>query len=71
MHNTHDCCRFEKDGKEKFNVHIAKKGGKKGYPVNHNFTQLTKKIKKLKKALKKSGKKGKKHYYKDSNSNSE
>jgi hypothetical protein len=71
MHNTLDCCRFEKDGKEKSDVHTTKKGGKKGYPVNHNFAQLTKKIKKLKKALKKSGKKGKKHRYKDSDSNSE
>ncbi len=43
----------------------------KNYPVNQNFTQLTKKIEKLEKALKKSGKKGKKHHYKDSNSNSE
>jgi hypothetical protein len=71
MHNTHDCCRFEKDGKEKSDVHAAKKGRKKGCPINHNFAQLNKKIKKLKKALKKSGKKGKKHRYKDSDSNSE
>jgi hypothetical protein len=70
-HNTHDCCRFEKDGKEKSEFRTAKKGGKKGNPVNHNLVQLTKKIKKLEKALKKSGKKGKKCYYKDSNSNSE
>jgi hypothetical protein len=33
MHNTRDCCRFEKDGKEKSNFRIAKKGGKKGNPV--------------------------------------
>ena len=58
MHNTHDCHRFEKDGKKKFNFCTAKKGRKKGNPVNHNFVQLTKKIKKLEKALKKSGKKG-------------
>jgi hypothetical protein len=58
MHNTCDCCRFEKDGKEKSNFRAAKKGGKKGNPVNHNFAQLTKKIDKLEKALKKSGKKG-------------
>ncbi len=57
MHNTRDCCRFEKDGKEKFNFHAAKKGGKKANPVNQNFVQLTEKIKKLKKALKKSDKK--------------
>ncbi len=68
MHNTG---RFEKDGKEKSDFRAAKKGGKKGNPVNHNFTQLTKKIEKLEKALKKSGKKGKKRHYEDSNSDSE
>ncbi len=71
MHNTRECHRFEKDGKEKSDFCAAKKGGKKGNPVNHNFAQLTKKIKKLKKALKKSGKKGKKYRYKDSNSDPE
>ncbi len=71
MHNTRECCRFEKDGKEKSNFCAAKKGGKKGNPINHNFTQLTKKIEKLKKALKKSSKKGEKRHYKDSNSDSE
>ncbi len=71
MHNICDCCRFEKDRKEKSNFHAAKKGGKKGNPVNHNFVQLTKKIEKLEKALKKSGKKGKKRHYKDSNSDFE
>jgi hypothetical protein len=71
MHNTCDCCRFEKDGKEKSDFPIAKKGRKKGNPVNHNFVQLTKKIKKLEKALKKSGKKVKKRHYEDSESNSE
>ncbi len=71
MHNTSECRRFEKDKKEKSDFRAAKKGGKKGNPINHNFVLLTKKIKKLKKALKKSGKKGKKCHYKDSNSNSE
>ncbi len=71
MHNTCDCHRFEKDGKEKSDFRAAKTGGKKGNPVNHNFAQLTKKIKKLNKALRKSGKKGKKCHYRDSNSNSE
>ncbi len=33
--------------KEKSNFRAAKKGGKKGNPVNHNFAQLTKKIKRL------------------------
>ncbi len=49
----------------------AKKGRKKGNPVNHNFTQLTKKIEKLEKALKKSGKKGQKCRHEDSDSDSE
>jgi hypothetical protein len=71
MHNTCDCCRFEKDGKKKSDFRAAKKGGEKGNPVNHNFTKLTKKIEKLEKALKKSGKRGKKHHYEDSDSNSE
>jgi hypothetical protein len=71
MHNTCDCHRFEKDGKEKSDFRAAKKGGKKGNPVNHNFAQLTKKIETLEKALKKSSKNGKKRHYKDSNSNSE
>jgi hypothetical protein len=70
-HNTCDCHRFEKDRKEKFNFRAAKKGGKKGILVNHNFAQLTEKIKKLEKALRKSGKKGKKRHYKDSDSDSE
>jgi hypothetical protein len=69
--NTRERCRFEKDGKEKSNFCTAKKGGKKGNPINHNFAQLTKKIEQLEKALKKSGKKGKKRHYKDSNSDSE
>jgi hypothetical protein len=70
-HNTCECRRFEKDGKEKSDFRTAKKGGKKNYPVKNNFAQLTEKIEKLKKALKKSGKKGKKRHYEDSNSNSE
>ncbi len=70
-HTTCECCKYEKDGTEKYSFRAAKKGGKKNYPVNQNFTQLTKKIKKLEKALKKSGKKGKKRRYEDSNSDSE
>ncbi len=58
MHNTRDCHRFEKDGKEKSSFRATKKGGYKSNPVNQNFAQLTDKIKKLEKALKKSGKKG-------------
>ncbi len=60
VHNTRDCHRFAKDGKEKADFCAAKKGRKKDNPVNQNFAQLTKKIKKLEKAMKKSGKKGKK-----------
>ncbi len=71
MHNTCDCCRFEKDEKEKSDFRIAKKGGKKGNPINRNFAQLTKKIEKLEKALKMSSKKRKKRHYKDSDSDSE
>jgi hypothetical protein len=44
MHNTCDCRRFEKDGKEKSDFRAPKKGGKIGNSVNHNFAQLTKKI---------------------------
>jgi hypothetical protein len=71
MHNTRDCCKFEKDRKEKFSFRAIKKGGYKSNPVNQNFAQLTGKIKKLEKALKKSDKKGQKHHYKDSDSDSE
>jgi hypothetical protein len=71
MNNTRDCRRFEKDGKEKSDFRATKKVGKKGNPVNHNFTQLTKKIQKLEKVLKKSGKKGKKRCYENSDSDSE
>jgi hypothetical protein len=70
-HNTCDCCRFEKDGKEKSSFRAAKKGRYKSNPVNQNFAQLTNKIKKLEKALKKSGKKWQKRPYEDSNSDSE
>jgi hypothetical protein len=59
-HNTCDCCRFEKDGKEKSSFCATKKGGYKSNRVNQNFAQLTDRIKKLGKALKKSGKKGQK-----------
>jgi hypothetical protein len=70
-HNTRDCCRFEKDGKEKSDFRAVKKCGRKCNPVNHNFAQLTKTIKKLEKALKKSGEKGCKRHYEDSDSNSQ
>ncbi len=51
MYNTHNCCRFEKDRKEKSSFCAAKKGGYNYNPINQNFTQLTKKIEKLEKAL--------------------
>ncbi len=60
MHNTDECRRFEKDGKEKSSFHAAKKGGYNWNPVNQNFAQQTDKIEKHEKALKKSSKKGKK-----------
>jgi hypothetical protein len=69
-HSTSEYCKYKKDGTEKSSFRATKKGGKKKYPANQNFIQLTKKIDKLEKALKKSGKKGEKHHYKDSNSNS-
>ncbi len=71
MHNTRDCSRYEKDGKEKFNFHAAKKGSKNNNPVKQNFVQLSKNLDKLKKALKKLSMKVKKCCYEDSNSNSE
>jgi hypothetical protein len=70
-HNTSECRKFEKDGKEKSSFCATKKGGYNWNPINQNFAQLTDKIEKLEKVLKKSGKKGKKHRYEDSNSNSE
>ncbi len=69
-HNTKDCCRYEKDEKEKSNFHAAKKGGKKTNPKKQNVVQLSKKLDKLEKALKKLSKKPKKGHYKDSNSDS-
>ncbi len=70
MHNTHDCPRFEKNGKEKSSFRATKRGGYKSNPINQNFAQLTNKIKKLEKALKKSGKKEQKRRYEGSDSNS-
>ncbi len=70
-HNTGECHKYEKDGTEKSSFRAAKKGGKRSYPANQNFAQLTEKIEKLEKALKKSGKKVKKRRYEDSDSDSE
>ncbi len=46
-HNPGECCKFEKDGTEISSFCIAKKDGKRSYPVNQNFAQLSKKIDKL------------------------
>jgi hypothetical protein len=54
---THECRKYEKDGTEKSSFRAAEKGGKKNYPLNHNFAQLNKKIEKLEKVLKKFRKK--------------
>ncbi len=70
-HTTCECCKYEKDKTDKSSFRTTKKGGKKNYPVNQNFAQLTNKIAKLVKTLKKSGKKSKKCHYEDSDSNSE
>jgi hypothetical protein len=66
-----DCCKYDRDRKEKANFCAAKKGRKKPNPARQNFAQLSKKLDKLKKALKKSSKKSKKCYYQDSDSNSD
>ncbi len=70
-HSTGECQKYEKDRTLKGSFHAAKKGGKKSYPSNQNFAQLTEKIEKLEKTLKESGKRGKKCRYKDSDSDSE
>ncbi len=56
-HSIGECRKYEKDGTLKASFRTAKKGGKKSYPSNQNFAQLTEKIEKLEKALKKSRKK--------------
>ncbi len=43
MHNTRDCRRSEKDGKEKSDFCATKKGGKKVNPVNQNFVHRSEK----------------------------
>ncbi len=70
-HNTGECHKYENDGTEKSSFRAAKKGGKRSYTANQNFTQLTEKIEKLEKALKKSGKTGKKRRHEGSDSASE
>jgi hypothetical protein len=70
MHNTKDCCRYEKNGMEKY-FRAAKKGIKKSNSTKQSFTQLSEKMEKLKKAIKKKDTKRKKHCHSDSNSNLE
>ncbi len=70
-HNTCICCHFKKDGTEKSNFRVAKKGGKKPNPMKQSFAQLRKKLDKLKKVIKKRDTKKRKRRSSDSNSNSE
>jgi hypothetical protein len=46
-HNTHDCHRFEKDGKEKSNFRATKKDRKKGNPVTTTSRSSPRKPKSL------------------------
>jgi hypothetical protein len=71
MHNTIDCCWFEKDGTEKADFRAAKKGGKKLNPIKQSFAQLSKKLDKLEKVIKKKDTKKQKHRHSNSDSNSE
>jgi hypothetical protein len=71
MHNTKDCCKYEKDGSEKSGFHTAKNGGKKPNPAKQSFTLLSKILDKLKKAIKKLSAKSKKRCREENNSNSE
>jgi hypothetical protein len=51
MHNTKDCCKYDRDRKEKPSFHATKKGGKKPNPAMQNFVQLSKKLDKLRRLL--------------------
>jgi hypothetical protein len=52
IHNTKDCCRYEKVGMEKSNIHTAKKGREKPNSTKHVFMQLRKKMDRLEKGIK-------------------
>jgi hypothetical protein len=74
-HNTSNCCRFDKDGKETDKSHklfdLAKKPWKKGGGDSGQMAYLTEKLEKLKKKLKKSkSKKSSKKRLRDPSSNS-
>ncbi len=68
---TRECRKYEKDGTEKSSFRTAKKGGKKNYPVNQNFAQLTEKNWEAGESVEEIRKKGKKCRYEVSDSNSE
>jgi hypothetical protein len=51
LHNTRDCHKYEKDGLEKTDFRVAKKGRKKPNSARQNFMHLSKKLDKLEKAL--------------------
>jgi hypothetical protein len=53
MHNTRDCCKYEKDGLENANFRATKKSKKKPDPAKNFFTQMSKKLEKLEKVIKK------------------
>jgi hypothetical protein len=71
MHNTCDCCCFEKDRMEKSDFRAATKGGKKPNPTKQSFTKLSEKLDKLEKLLKKKDTKKQKRRRSDSDSDSE
>jgi hypothetical protein len=70
MHNTLDCCKYEKDGKLKKHFGKGKRGSTASDKITAStFAQLLVKIAKLKKAnekLKKSSRKRKRNYDSDS-----
>jgi hypothetical protein len=51
MHNTRDCHRFEKDGKEKSNFCTAKKGRRKGNPIKPKLCTARSLVRKGKSAV--------------------
>jgi hypothetical protein len=43
-HNTKDCCKYDRVGKEKADFRASKKGRKIPNLARQNFTQLSKKL---------------------------
>ncbi len=68
MHNTRDCCKYEKDRTENAIFCAPKKGGKQPYPAKQSFAQLNEKLDKLETAIKKQSAKSKKIRRNDSGS---